>query len=74
MKRILVLSIITTLFFLSSSSALAKGPKEGKGKPDTAGAQAQKGKGKAAKKEGKPAKEEAKDEVDGTRRHRLPEK
>jgi hypothetical protein len=49
MKRILLLISITTLLILGSSVALAKGPKEGKGKPATAGAKAETGTDKAAK-------------------------
>ncbi|MHC5159522.1 MAG: hypothetical protein ACYSN8_05770 [Planctomycetota bacterium] len=49
MKRISILCAVLVMFVLGSSAALAKGPKEGKGKPDTARAQAEKGKGKVSK-------------------------
>ena len=49
MKRISILCAVLVMFVLGSSAALAKGPKEGKGKPDTARAQAEKGKGKVAR-------------------------
>ena len=48
MKRIILLVTVTTVFIFSSSAAWAA-PKEGKGKPDTPGVQAEKGEVKAAK-------------------------
>lgn len=49
MKRISILCAVLVMFVLGTSTALAKGPKEGKGKPATAGVKAEKSKAEVVK-------------------------